>query len=190
MKAVNVIYHQNASSLDEEKQWVEAAKADPKAFESLYKKYYTDIFRFIWKRTANEELTAILVSDVFIKALQNIQKFSYRGVPFSAWLHQIARNEINLYYRKSQKNRSVSFGTDQIRECIHDLEEDDREEQLALLINALNELSTEELELVEMRYFEKRSFKEVSEILDIKEGNAKVKMHRVMQKLKSIILNQ
>lgn len=190
MKTVSAIYHQGPSLLEEELQWIEASKKDPSAFGKLYQKYYTDIFRYIWKRTTDEELTATLVSDVFVKAIQGISKYTYQGVPFSAWLHQIARNELNLYYRSTAKNRSVVIETDQLKDVMTDIEEDDKEEQLQKLISGLSELDQEELELLEMRYFEKRSFKEVSDILNIKEGNAKVKMHRVMQKLKTIILKK
>jgi RNA polymerase sigma-70 factor (ECF subfamily) len=35
-----------------------------------------------------------------------------------------------------------------------------------------------------MRYFEKRPFKEIAEILDITENNAKVKVYRILEKLK------
>ncbi|CAG5087286.1 RNA polymerase sigma factor [Parvicella tangerina] len=189
MKTVNALYHQTASAIDEELEWIEASKTDPKQFGPLYRKYYTDIFRYIWKRVGEEELAATLVSNVFVKALQSIHKYTYRGVPFSAWLYQIARNEINLFHRANQRSRTVTMETYQLKEVVSEMNEDDNEENLQLLLNGLEHLQPEELELLEMRYFEKRSFKEVSEILQIKEGTAKVKMHRIIQKLKDLILN-
>ena len=45
-------------------------------------------------------------------------------------------------------------------------------------------LNSQDLQLVEMRYFEKRPFKEIAEILEITEVNAKVRMYRVIEKLK------
>lgn len=189
MKTVNALYHQTASAIDEELQWIEAAKADPRQFGKLYQKYYTDIFRYIWKRVGDEEHAATLVSNVFVKALQSIKKYTYRGVPFSAWLYQIARNEINLFHRANQRTRTVTMETYQLREVVSEMDEDGSEENMQKLVDGLNQLQPEELELLEMRYFEKRSFKEVSQILQIKEGTAKVKMHRVIQKLKDLILN-
>lgn len=188
MKTVNALYHQTASAIDEELEWIEATKVDPRQFGKLYQKYYTDIFRYIWKRVGEEELAATLVSNVFVKALQAIHKYVYKGVPFSAWLYQIARNEINLHHRSSQKNRTVTMETYQLREVVTEMDEDDSEENMQQLLKGLEQLLPEELELLEMRYFEKRSFNEVSEILQIKEGTAKVKMHRIIQKLKDLIL--
>ncbi|MCB9188585.1 MAG: sigma-70 family RNA polymerase sigma factor [Flavobacteriales bacterium] len=188
MKTVNALYHQTASAIDEELSWIEASKVDPRQFGRLYQKYYTEIFRYIWKRVGDEELSATLVSNVFVKSLQSIQKYTYRGVPFSAWLYQIARNEINLFHRSNQRSRTVTMDSYQLKEVVSEMDEDSSEENIQLLLKGMDQLHPEELELLEMRYFEKRSFKEVSEILEIKEGTAKVKMHRVIQKLKDLIL--
>ena len=49
------------------------------------------------------------------------------------------------------------------------------------------ELPDDELELIELRYFEQRPFKEVSELLNISESNAKVKVHRIIKKLKMAV---
>ena len=67
-----------------------------------------------------------------------------------------------------------------------DLEEGRTEEMHNLLLKVLPELAEDDLQMIEMRYFEKRSFKEVSEILDITETNAKVRAHRIIEKLKKI----
>jgi RNA polymerase sigma-70 factor (ECF subfamily) len=43
-----------------------------------------------------------------------------------------------------------------------------------------------QLQLIEMRFFEKRSFREMGEILDLTENNAKVKTFRALVKLKEL----
>ena len=62
--------------------------------------------------------------------------------------------------------------------------DEDRQE---LLIEALNKLPLELTELIEYRYFEKMSFKEIGEIKGISEGNAKIRVYRVIEKLKKIL---
>jgi len=49
-------------------------------------------------------------------------------------------------------------------------------------------LKEKDLQLIELRFFEKRSFKEIGEILDITENNAKVKSFRALEKLKQLYL--
>ena len=59
-------------------------------------------------------------------------------------------------------------------------------DHLAALKKALLYLTEKELMLIELRYFEERSFSEVGQILEISENNAKVKTYRVIDKLKEI----
>ena len=71
----------------------------------------------------------------------------------------------------------------------HDLadEYDDNEDldiNLKLLKNVIQDLKPSEVELLELRFFEKRPFKEIANILDITENNAKVKVYRLLQKMK------
>lgn len=62
--------------------------------------------------------------------------------------------------------------------------DEDRQE---MLITALNNLPLEHTELIELRYFEKMSFKRIGEIKGISEGNAKIRVYRVIEKLKTIL---
>ena len=55
------------------------------------------------------------------------------------------------------------------------------------LATAIAELDEDDLQLVEMRFFEKRAFKEIGEILEITENNAKVRLYRVLERLKKIL---
>jgi len=55
---------------------IEAAKQDPKSFEVLYDKYYTQIFTFVLSRVNDKEQTADITSQVFLKALINIKNFN------------------------------------------------------------------------------------------------------------------
>lgn len=187
MEQTNSLYHHSASALEEERNWIEKAKVNPSDFGVLYKKYYLQIFRFVLKRLGDENASAEVVSDIFVKALQNISKYQHKGYPFSAWLFQIARNEINLTYRKEKYSKTVTVETPELNEVLEEVEEPQHEENVQLLLGGLRELKPDELEILEMRYFEKRPFKEVSAILEITESTAKVRMHRVMQKLKDII---
>ena len=46
------------------------------------------------------------------------------------------------------------------------------------------------MQMIEMKYFEKRQFKEIAEILDITETNAKVKAHRIIEKLRKTLMDK
>ncbi len=191
MNATNAHYHHTKDAIAREEQLIRAAQKDPQAFAPLYDKYYVQIFRFVLKRLGNEQDAADVTSQVFVKAITNIQKYQFRGVPFTSWLHMVARNEVNLLFRNKKYDRTIDVKTEHLHDIVQEFEDtEDDQQKLAMLLEGISQLKLEEIELLEMRYFEKRAFKEVSEILEISESNAKVRMHRIMNKLKNLILDE
>ena len=174
---------------DSDEAAIERAKKDPKAFEVLYKKYFKEIFRFVHKKIQDDQETADLVSKVFIKSFKGISDFQYKGIPYSAWLYRVAINETNQYFRKS-KTRHVVID-DQMSDSIASEGEmmEERQALLDELPDFINQLDPKELELIELRFYENMSFKQIGEIMDITETNSRVKTYRVLQKLKGLISN-
>ncbi|MCX6296657.1 MAG: sigma-70 family RNA polymerase sigma factor [Bacteroidetes bacterium] len=179
--------HKSDTEMKQELQQIEAAKEDPACFAVLYDRYYKPIFVFIHRRTDNEELTADITSQVFLKALINIKKYEFKGVPFSAWLFRIAFNEINMYFRKNNAERVVSLDKNGVIQIAQEVEIDENTEGLKQMMNALKRMDALEIQLIELRFFEKHSFAEVSVIVGITENNAKVKVYRILDKLKKIL---
>ena len=103
--AVNPVYHQTSDILQEELSWISSAKKDPERFGPLYKKYHEQIFRYVYQRMDDQDLAFDVTSQVFIKAMNNLHKFEYRGVPFSSWLYRIAKSESSS--NKPVKNTSL-----------------------------------------------------------------------------------
>jgi RNA polymerase sigma-70 factor, ECF subfamily len=168
-----------------ESQQISAAKSDPRSFEPLYNRYYESIIKFVYKRVEDihdcREITAV----VFSKALNNLKKYNDLGFPFSSWLYRIAINEITQFYRDKTKTRIISLSEKGIKNIAEETGEY-QAELIAVLKKALMYLEEDELNLIELRYFEERPFAEVGQILGITENNAKVKTYRVIDKLKEI----
>ncbi|MEM9921111.1 MAG: sigma-70 family RNA polymerase sigma factor [Bacteroidota bacterium] len=175
-------------AMQEEWRIIQAAKKNPAAFRPLYDRYYDNIFSFVFRRTADENLTAELVSNVFLKALQRLYSYEFKGVPFSAWLFRIASNEVSQHFRDAQKNRVVSVEDSHFGEMIEEMDEKDHPNYRQAMIHALDELAEEEVQLIEMRFFEQRPFKEIADIFAITESNAKIRTYRLLEKLRKIIL--
>lgn len=180
----------SAAAMQEEWLEIQAAQQDPARFRPLYDRYYEPIFLFIFNRTQDEAMCADLSSQVFLKAIQRLPDYAFRGVPFSAWLFRIASNEVAQFYRQSKKMRVVSVEESSLGDMLDEMDEDDLEAYRELLVPALNELKESDLEIVELRFFEQRPFKEIADMLDITESNAKVRTYRVLERLKKIMLKQ
>lgn len=174
-------------ALAQELEEIRAAQNNPKRFGVLYERYYRMIFLFVYKRVDDEDLSSDLTSQVFLKAMLHLKRYQYRGVPFSAWLYRIAVNEVNMHFRNSQTQRTISLERSGVREIADEVDEKKSEEGLRNMISAIDTMSEEEVQWIEFRYFEKLPFKEIAEIYQITENNAKVRMYRILQKLKKRI---
>lgn len=175
-----------------EAEWaeVQAAQREPALFQPLYRRYHEAMFRFVYRRTNDEQLTADIVSQVFLKAMQKLQGYQFKGVPFSAWLYRIASNQVAQHFRDTKKNRIVSIENHKLTDLAEELTSTDNQHLKDLLIKSLEDLKPTELSLIELRFFEQRPFKEIANILEITESNAKVKTYRILEKMKKIILKK
>ncbi len=180
-------HHKTGTDINQELQLITAAKENPARFAALYDAYYRSIFIFVHRRTGDEEVTADITSQVFLKALINIGKYEFKGVPFSAWLFRIAFNEINMYFRKTNSDRVVSLDQKGMIQIAQETDQADNEEALSKMMKALKQLEETDIQIIELRFFEKNSFADVGNILGITENNAKVKVYRIIDKLKKIM---
>ncbi len=164
---------------------IEQAKQDARKFEPLYLRYYEPIIKFVYKRVEDIDDCREITAVVFSKAINNISSYKYQGFPFSSWLYRIAINEVTQFYRDKTKLRIISLSDKNLNNVIEDSGENGKE-LIVVLKKALLYLNEEELNLIELRYFEERAFSEVGEIIGISEGNAKIRTYRVLDKLKTI----
>ncbi len=166
---------------------IKQAQVDPARFGPLYDRYYKPVFLFVYRRTDDEELTADLTSQVFLKAITYLPKYQYKGLPFSAWLFRIAVNEMNMFFRKNKNRRSLSIEEDGMERMAEEIEDGEKEEKIEELLKGIQGLALEEVQYIELRFFEDRSFKEIAIIMDITENNAKVRTYRILDKIKKLI---
>lgn len=178
----------NENQLQQELRLVEAAQKDPRHFGVLYEKYYRQIFLFVYKRTGETEVAGDVTAQVFLKAMASLPKYVYRGVPFSAWLYRIASNEVNQHFRNSKGDRTISMEKSHIDKVMGMVDEERTSDLVDLyqevMIETLHEMSPDEVEIIELRFFEDRPFSEVGFILGITENNAKVKVYRIVERLR------
>jgi RNA polymerase sigma-70 factor (ECF subfamily) len=171
-------------NLEEERRSIELSKIDPSHFRPLYEKYFKTIFRFVFQKTGDKETTADIVSQVFVKALTNLHGYKYMGFPFSAWLCRIATNEVMQHFRQSAKHRCVSIDEQMLEHICEDAQGPDIEELKYNIEKIIHELDYGEVQILELRYFENKSYKEIAFILQSTETNVKTKAWRIIEKIR------
>lgn len=70
--------------------------------EEIYRDNYKIVYGYLLSLTKNVRLSEEIVSDVFYKAIKNIDKFDGKCKIFT-WLCQIAKNEYFKYYNRAKK---------------------------------------------------------------------------------------
>ena len=126
------------------------AKEDPRAFEALYRKYYAEIYRFVYKKVQDKDDSADIVSRVFVKSFNSIHQFRYKGIPYSAWLYRVAINEANQYFNNN-KARHVVIDDHLSSSIAFELDTDhDKAQLIDQLPAVLNQLKPLEIELIEI----------------------------------------
>ncbi len=177
----------------DEKKLIEKAQNSKAGFADLYHLYHNKIFLFILKRVEDEASAKDITSNTFVKAFLNIKKFTYKGYSISSWLFRIAINEMNTFFKQKSKQRVISIEQTGLSRIIEDIQDHDQSyfkcEENSLVM-ALDQLNDTELMLIELRFFEKLSFKEIGDIVGCTENNAKVKGYRILKKLKKILDEQ
>lgn len=185
---VSSIYHKSKDDIKLELTQIKKAQNDPGEFAPIYNRYYNEIFIYISRRIDDNDMVADITSKTFTNCLSSLHKFKYMGVPFSAWLYKIAINEVRQFFRyRKNYPRTVCLTeadfTDIIQETVDESAYDDAYEVVPKLLSQLNE---NELQCIELRFFEKKSFKEIGFLMGLTEVNAKVRTYRILKKLKNI----
>jgi RNA polymerase sigma-70 factor, ECF subfamily len=118
---------------------------------------------------------------VFHKALANLRRFEWQGAPFAAWLYRIAANEI--------ADRSERLGRERAIEPPSDVEKADQEEaqDRSKVFAFVRELPEDQRKVLELRFVEEKSTREVAEVLGRSEGAIKQLQFRGLERLRARI---
>lgn len=166
----------------------EAQGGSNDALAALYEFYFPRVFRFVAARLGSGEDAEDVTEEIFLKIINNIGKFSWRGLPFGAWVFRIARNEVVSHVRR-QRYRS---GTSQLDESIEDDSQDyvaevERQAQLDIVREAAETLPEAQRQVVALRFGAGLSVAETAASLGKSENNVKVLQHKAIAKLQKLV---
>ena len=185
--------------MDDEQSIIERAKSDPEAFGVLFERHYPAISAYIHRRVANWDAANDLTSSVFLKAFKGLWRYRWQGVPFSAWLYRIATNEVRMHFRRGARptlsldQMSEECGFEPFDPASLEAEKLEAERKLQEYEDFLKIrekillLDLKYQDVIALRYFERKSIKEIAEILHKREGTVKSLVSRGIAKLKDLL---
>jgi RNA polymerase sigma-70 factor (ECF subfamily) len=159
------------------------------SFEIIYKQYAGGIFRFIYFKVSDYELTQDLTEETFIrywKLLVNGENIKNS----KALLFRIAKGKVFDHYRKKRDNKRIPL--DKIDERLLGVIENsedgiDSKQKLQEIFMKMKKIKNEYQDVLLLHYVEDLTVKEIAFIQNKKENAIRVFLHRALNMLKEII---
>ncbi|MDO6597804.1 sigma-70 family RNA polymerase sigma factor [Oceanihabitans sp. 2_MG-2023] len=171
----------------------QAKKNEQKAFNFLLNTFWDDVYGFQLKRIQNENDAEDVTIQTFSRAFDKIETYN-TDYKFKTWLITISKNIHIDLLRKEKRSISTQISTDDENSLLQILDEtpsiEDKlitEQNLAKLLRDIKKLKPHYQEVINFRYFQELSYKEISTQLDEPINNVKVKLLRAKKLLAEII---
>ena len=153
---------------------------EPQAWQQLFDGYYQKMYRFAYARTGDASASEEIASEVFAAAANGIGRYKPTGAPFAAWLYRIARNLTADHLDRLRRRPSVPLEDIDVASAAWDGSVEDA----ADISKALAQLTSEQQEVIVLRFFNDASLQEVAEALGKSVGAVKLLQHRALGSLR------
>ncbi len=164
-----------------------AKTGDGEAFAQLYDRYVDQVFGYVYRRVGHRQVAEDLTGDVFLRAFRRLSSFEWQGVDLGAWIITIARNRVHDHF-KSAKTR-LERAVDETPEAATPSGPDDPErvtvarDMARALGSALENLSEDHREVIELRFVHDLSVSETAEAMGRTVGATKALQYRALRAL-------
>jgi RNA polymerase sigma-70 factor (ECF subfamily) len=162
---------------DDDRVLVMQAQRDPRQFTVLYERNVDAVHAYVFRRVSDRAEAEDVTSLVFQKALANLGRFEWRGVPFVGFLLRIAANEL------TDRGRRASVVATSDRAVDEDITAE--VDNALMLGRLLRDLPPDQRRVVELRFTEDRTIADVATALGRSEGAVKQLQHRALQTLRA-----
>jgi RNA polymerase sigma-70 factor (ECF subfamily) len=162
----------------------EAQRGNAQAFGRIFDEYAGPIYRFIASRVNHPSDAEDLTQLVFVKALEALPRYEARGVPFGGWLFRLARNAIIDQIRTRRDHLSLVAATTRESEETGPEAMADLHSDLDRVAEALAELTDDQREVIELRFFAGLSVAETAEAMGRHDGTIRGLQFRAIAALR------
>ncbi len=166
-----------------------AKEKNQKAQTKLINLFWTDVFSFILKKTCDGNLADELTVSVFSKVLAKLDLYD-ENFQFKTWVLTIAQNSIIDYWRK--KSREAEDPTEDLAEVKNQFEKSPEEiliseQEEKKIIDTVAKMDVNYQKIIQLRFFDEKSIKEIAEELGLSVANTKVRIMRAKKVLAELL---
>jgi RNA polymerase sigma-70 factor (ECF subfamily) len=103
--SINALVRTSADPPTPEADIIARARRDPDAFARLYERHHPAIYRYLCRRTGDAHEAEDLAGEVFLAAMQGVDRYRDTGAGVRAWLYGVATNKANRWARDWRRRR-------------------------------------------------------------------------------------
>ena len=176
--------------LSEEKDTIECCRRDPTAFGRIYEAHFDRVFAYLLHRVGDVAVAEDLTAQTFLRAIERLWQFRWRGISIANWLFRLATNEANAHFRrvKRQERDLADPAVQSLRSPAAELERAQAEVEKCRLFRELHDeisrMRPTDQTLLVLRYFEQTSYRDMAAILGQREGTLRMKTKRALDRLR------
>ena len=175
-------------SSSEEANLVQRAKGgDPAAFAEIYDRCQPAIYRYVYYQVNDIATAEDLTGEVFVRLVEKIDRFTYRGHPMLAWLYTIARNLVTDHRRRAGRAQSLELEKQPLADSI-DIEST-VEHTLAQhrVVKAIGGLTDDQRQVILLKFIEGVDNATAADVLGKSINAVKALQHRALASLRRIL---
>jgi RNA polymerase sigma-70 factor (ECF subfamily) len=153
----------------------------------LYEEYYDKLAHYVYVHIGNKEEAEDIAGEVFLKALKSLKSYREQGIPMQGWLFRIAHNLTVDYIRKADKRRTVPMDSVILTGEDNPVDTADKNIEFERVTEAMKQLTIEQREVINLRFFGGLTSKEVGDVLSKSDGAVREMQRAAIEKIRGIM---
>ena len=167
-----------------------AQEYDEPAVEALYQKYYPKIYNYAFMQMGDAQAAEDLASDVMLKMIESMHKYTFRGLPFGAWVFRIARNRLIDLHRRRRRRGEVDLSGTLSSALASPQVLAERALERGQIQVALKHLTDEQRQVIVLKFIQGFDNRSIGKIMGRSEGAIKSLQHRALGALRRLLYQE
>jgi RNA polymerase sigma-70 factor (ECF subfamily) len=166
-----------------------AREGDEEALGSIYREYFDGVYKYAYWNTGSREEAEDISEETFYRVLKHIGGYDEAKASLRSWVMRIAHNLVVDHHRHRARHPQAELD-ETLAESVDIGGELEAEESRGALHKAMQELTLEQRQVLQMKYFLQMSNAEAARALGKREGAINALQHRALRRMGGLLEKQ